>query len=291
VEKVLAIICHSRPELLENCLESLFRAAGIQSYRLILIQQIGNSAVSEVVRRHKSEFDLVIEVKRSGDPIQNISENRYLAYQTGFDHFSAEFMIVLEDDVQISQDSLVFAEAVFDRFKRQSDFRGFNFGSGIPYSQENAETFSKVRYALQGPASLMTKKTWKHYDPDELLKKAEYEIFDGTIETYIQSGFVVMPNASRYCDFGFMGTHATGDPSTGYFTKLSASWVGLHHQNFVFPRENYLDQNWRHDCIEYKRWQNPYFLLRDWAVFHRENTFINCLLQFVRSLKATRKSF
>jgi hypothetical protein len=288
MKKVLAIICHSRPELLENCLGSLFRTTGIQSYELILIQQVGNSAVSDVVRRHKSEFDIVIEVKRSGNPTQNISKNRYLAYQTGFDHFSADFMVVLEDDVQISGDSLLFAESIFEKFKNQSDFRGFNFGSGIPYTPENLETFSKVRYALQGPASLMPKRTWRHYDPTELLKKAEYEIFDGTIETYIQSGFVVMPNTSRYCDFGFTGTHSTGDPTTGYFTKLADSWVGLNSQNTVSPRESYLDQNWRRDCIKYKRWQNIYFRLRDWAVFHRENKFINGLLQLVRRLKANR---
>jgi len=276
--KVIAIIGHSRPALLENCIQSLICATNQELFTKILIIQRGHLEVEGIARQYQEVFNLVLTVSRNGSSTENISLNRYLAYTIGFEQYLAEYVTVLEDDVEISSDALVFSDAIFEKYKEKKAFRAVNFGSGIPFDHTNLGTYSRVRYALQGPASLLTKRSWDQFNLRKLIKRAETEIFDGTFETYIQTGFVVMPNCSRYCDFGISGTHSAIGTTSDYFEKIRNSWVGNEVIGSKTFKEKFMDQNWRHDCKKYRMHSNFYYKLRNFIIYNRQNPILNIFL-------------
>lgn len=282
----LAIICFNRPELLERCILSMLNAAESNYYVRILFQQLGDIEVSKVVEKYHSHFDHVIQINQTGNATQNISKNRYLVYSLIFDHLLLETATVLEDDVEISYDALAFSSRIYDKYRHEKFFRAVNFGSGIPRELGCSQHFSKVRYALQGPASLLTKSTWRHFTLSRLIEKSESEIFDGTLEPFIQSGFVIMPNSSRYRDLGISGTHANPNSSTEYFSKLEASWLGLKEMNLVIPVRFDSDQNWRGDCVTYNPRLNTYYRFRSWVIFNSNFIIIKHLLLAIRKTKS-----
>jgi hypothetical protein len=289
--KTVAVICFDRPTLTEKCLHSLFAAAEVEEFRKILIFQKGNKEVQRIVDSFRDSFDLVTEVNRSGNSTQNINANRYLAYSIAFDNLHSDYLIVLEDDVQISYDALFFADRVFRDFCKDKMFRAFNFGSGVERNQSLASSYSKVRYALQGPASLLPKKSWEYFDKKLLEKKSKYEIFDGTFETYIQSGFVIMPNNSRYVDNGYSGTHTASYDSTDYFKKLERSWIGLEKTALNKPYKKNINLNWRKDCKTYNGFHNPYFYLRNYVVLNRDRFVFGFGLKIYRLIRKYSTKF
>ena len=286
----LAIICFNRAELLERCILSMLNAAESTSYTRILFQQLGNDDVSKVIERYRSNFDHVIQISQSGNSTQNISKNRYLVYSTIFDHLLLDTATVLEDDVEISYDALAFTRSIYDLYKNDNSFRAINFGSGIPREKGCSAHYSKVRYALQGPASLIPKSTWSHFSLSQLIEKSETEIFDGTLEPYIQSGFVIMPNLSRYRDLGISGTHATPSSPTEYFSKLEASWLGLEKSKLEIPVRFDQDQNWRSDCVTYDPRSNLYYRFRSRIIFNSNLKVLKYLLLVFRKIIFLLKS-
>lgn len=284
-KNVIAVIGYSRPNLLENCIVSVINSESHERYFKILICQRGHEEVHSVSEKYRQTFDLIVEVERTSNYISAISKNRYLAYQLAFDHFQADFVVVLEDDVEISTDALVFSENIYSTFKKSRTFRAINLSSGVPFDPKHTRTFSKVRYALNGPASILPRRSWNSLKKRNLMQKSEYEIFDGTFETYIQTGFVVMPNSARYLDHGRNGTHSNEYSDKSYFDKLESSFnFDLIQQKEPYL-ENYVNQNWREDCVRYSSSKNGYFLLRDLLVSNRDIKFVKMLLNFLRIMK------
>lgn len=270
MKNVIVVICFSRPDLLENCLKSVLAAETNESFTKIIIQQEGFSSVDLVVEKYKSFFDLIVKVKRTSNATHNISNNRYLAYTIGFEHFLADYVIVFEDDVVIASDALIFADEMHRKFRSNKSFRAVNFGSGVEFKEENRYTFSKVRYALQGPASLIPRSTWTAISRKGIERLLTKGIFDGVIECLVKNGFVVMPNVSRYRDFGFVGTHATGEGTSEYFAKLmNSSAPDKVHVMEPF-KERYVSQNWRNDCVRYRKRDNTHYYLRSLVIFNSD---------------------
>lgn len=268
--KTIVIICHSRPELLTQCINSIFQAEKHHDYFKILIQQVGCESVSKVVEENSHNFDQIIQVKRDESSTLNISRNRYLAYQTSFDVLHADYAIVLEDDVEIASDALVFTDQMYEKYKYEQSFRAVNLGSGIEFREENRYTYSRVRYALQGPASMIPRKTWRVISKKGIERLLSKGIFDGVIECLIQRGYVIMPNVSRYKDFGFIGTHSDGANLSTYFEKLiksSAPTDSANQEPFI---ERYLPQNWREDCVRFEKRDNVYYLIRSIVIFNND---------------------
>ena len=283
----LAIICFNRAELLEGCIKSVLEASNSKGYTRILFQQGKDPSVSAVVEKYRLEFDHIFQVSREGNSTQNISKNRYFVYSFIFDHLDLDTATVLEDDVEITHDSLDFSHSAHQIYKDSRNYRAFNFGSGIPRTKGDRSEYSLVRYALQGPASLLPKSSWRHFSLDDLILKSDSEIFDGTLEPYMQTGFIIMPNSSRYRDLGRSGTHASPETHTEYFSKLENSWHGLGVLPPVMPSRRDQDQNWRADCVTYRSFYNPYYHIRAWAVFKSGKWPVRYCLLLFRKIKKT----
>jgi len=268
--KSIVIICYSRPELLTNCIDSVLRARDNEKFSKIIIQQTGNIEVAKVVEKYRGQFDQVIQVDRSGSATENISRNRYLAYQVSFDQLQSDYSIVLEDDVEISEDALVFADEMHMKYRGNKNFRAVNLGSGVKFEESNMFTFSRVRYALHGPASMIPRSSWNLISAKGIERLVSKGIFDGVIECLIKTGFVIMPNVSRYKDFGYIGTHSDESNQSSYFSKLlESSSTGLPLADKEFS-ESFIDQNWRSDCVRYRPYAKLHYLIRALIIFNSD---------------------
>jgi hypothetical protein len=130
------------------------------------------------------------------------------------------------------------------------EFRGVNGFSGIPRSPQNQFTYSKQRYGL-GWGWSITRENWKN------LRKnwtgTENFHWDGLVEAYCKTGFVVMPSQSRILNLGF-GKEAThtndSQESREIQNKLHASFVSNQSCDSKFFILSEF-QNWRSDCLPY----------------------------------------
>lgn len=284
--KCLAIICFNRPELLKKTIASVLKAHNISEFKLVLVHQVGNSDVAEIVKNHENAFDLTIKILRDKESSTfNISRNRYLCYEVAFRILQSDYVIVLEDDVEIAPDTLDFANHAFEKYKTRRDFRGVNLGNGIPFSDKTQASYSLLRYSILGPASLMPLSTWNTFKIARLMKKSHNEIFDGTLEPFYQSGFVVTPNNSRYIDHGVIGTHSSGNPDDEYFKRLQRSWVGLDFEKTQEYSRVDMRPMWRADCKIYRRRSNPYYLIRYKMNYNSDKKLVFLTLQLLRRFK------
>lgn len=275
--KSIVIICYSRPELLINCIERVLRAKGNEEFSKIIIQQTGNIEVTKVVEKYRAQFDQVIQVDRNGMATENISRNRYLAYQVSFEQLQSDYSIVLEDDVEISEDALVFADEMYVKYGEKKNFRAVNLGSGVKFEEANRFTFSRVRYALHGPASMIPRSSWNLISAKGIERLVSKGIFDGVIECLIKTGFVIMPNVSRYKDFGYIGTHSDEGNQSDYFSKLrESSAPGLPLATKEFS-ESFIDQNWRSDCVRYRPYAQLHYSIRALIIFNSDKQPIKTL--------------
>jgi hypothetical protein len=108
------------------------------------------------------------------------------------------------------------------------------------------------------------------------------------IESLIKTGFVIMPNVSRYKDFGFVGTHANGENSTKYFTKLMNSSAPNEATVLKPFTERYVSQNWRKDCVRFRKRDNLHYNIRSLVIFNSDvqpfKVISNCYFLFRRLL-------
>jgi hypothetical protein len=231
--KSIVIVTHKRADLLSNLLKSLENAAGIDEWFINLVWQTGSQEVGAVISRNQHLLDNVLQVDGSNrSTTENISRNRYLGYLSTFDWLDSEYVLGLEEDVEIAPDALKFIDFVINKHGSYSAFRGVNLGSGHRRDALNDNKYSFQRYGIHGPAAVITKSTWKKFDISELMKSAaRSDLFDGHFEYYLRTGFMVTPVNSRYLDRGYSGTHTGAADSDPYFTENTSSYIG----NNVLP--------------------------------------------------------
>jgi hypothetical protein len=213
--------------LLDKTLESITQADNFSQFNLVVLHQIGFPNVENTIRKHRESISMLVEVdgaKKS--PLENINWNRIATFRIGFDIYKSKFVLGVEDDTQISKDSLTFCLEMYSKYRKNPFFRGINFGSFESGPNALIGGFTKLSYGLHGQAGVITDRTWKAINRLNLLTQLETEPFDARIEGYLKTGFMITSNRSRFIDEGWGGTHAPSDKKDKYFSKLRASWVG-----------------------------------------------------------------
>ena len=248
----IAIVVFDRANLLEKLLKSLRNCDGIEKYSVIIVQQIHSKLVDEVILANSDLIDIHVRVKgNSRTTTENIAFNRYLATGVGFDACQSSFVIGLEDDVEISHDALDFAKTMFLKYRNNKYFRGVNFGSQLLFSPELDETYTKLRYGIHGQAHLLPRATWENGNYSHVLKK-DAGHYDGEVEHFLKTGFMITPNNSRYIDNGEFGSHMGGKDESQYFQNLRASFVENSPRTSYKYTELKIVHNWRADCIPFR---------------------------------------
>lgn len=256
----IAIITFNRPELLIQLLDSLRKLKGVEKYKVFIIQQEGAEEISKIIKQNEDLFvDHIVVSPMQKKIEQKIAENRLCAYRYVFEENEGTAAIVLEEDVVLSPDALVFFEMALSRYSEISNFMGVNFGSVEPPRPNSESEYFLQRFGLHGPASGITMTTWMGIRPhlNSVLEKSGH--FDLAFEFFLRQGFMVSPSRSRYRDLGANGTHA-GSNELPYFTGLANSW--LSDSDSFLPTEWVLAKPsvpFRDDCFDYRPHENLFY--------------------------------
>lgn len=248
----ILLATYSRPQELRNCLNSAIEQVGIARPQIIVVHQRGNKEVAQVISDFRPRIDYLIEVDTLGrSPLENINYNRILGYEICFDYLNFDWVLAIEEDIVISNDSFDFCNQTVEKYWRNPLFRGVNLGSYEIVSEKDKHTYSLLSYGLHGQAGAITKKTWRKLNKRSLFENSNRDGFDGQIEKFLKLGFFVTSNASRYLDFGWNGTHAASNEHDHYYSQLRQSWIG----NLVSPYEEFkrkqIKHRWRKDSINF----------------------------------------
>jgi len=248
---VVVFFAFRRHELLSQAVSSFDLASNSARWKKILVYQRGHEEMERLVLELKPSFDLIAETSGERKTVlANINFNRILGMRLAFEDFKADFVLGIEEDAVVSPDSLVFIETVFNQHHSKRNFMGINLGSIESRSNNDISGYSRLRYGLQGQAGGLTKSVWRRC-------KKLFQNFDdlnvgwdSRIEYYLKTGYMITPNVSRMCDFGWQdGSHATSNPDDFHFKSLRDNWISNTLTNELEYKEIPTQHSWRKDVV------------------------------------------
>lgn len=260
----IAIISFKRKELLVQTLKSIEIANLKHKLPIVIVQQVNEEVevILETIRDFKFELKMIVNGNNLNQE-ENINKNRILAWQSLFDFLGAEAALVLEDDAILAEDSIDFAVQIFSKYANRPYFRGINFGSLETSDQDLQSSYSKLRYGIHGPASLITRKTFEKSLVRHVVKTNGLISWDGWIEQFLKTGFMITPNQSKFLDLGIYGTHADIKENAHYFNLLRESFL---QKNCKTSQKLYQHKqilhSWRSDCKEFNHSATLIYLIR-----------------------------
>ncbi len=256
----IAIMTFNRAPLLAELFNSIRSLIGLEQYRIIIFQQVGSDETSKLIELNKDLFFEHVQLSPTKDKVEEkIAENRLRAYQYIFEEYNGESAIVFEDDVVLSNDTLLFFSMALTKFSNNQNFMGVNFGSVEPPHANSENEYFLQRFGIHGPASGLTRRTWLDIKPHLEAALGNHKHFDVAFEFFLRRGFMVTPSRSRYLDLGANGTHA-GSDDLPYFSGLRESW--LRNPNSTISTEWSLaepSKPFRDDCFVYRSRDNLFF--------------------------------
>lgn len=259
----ILINAFSRAESLASSLESIVLANIATDVPIFVVFQTGSTEVEAVLFCFREKIAEIIQVDGTGkSALENINSNRITGYTHLFDKLRMDWVLAIEEDVLIARDTLNFVEFIMNKYWNVRAFKGINLGSREPLQTSLLDTYSKLRFGLNGQASAVTSKTWKGFNLRRITRKIAQNGFDSMIENNLRRGFMITPNLSRSLDIGWDGTHQSSNPEDPYFVEMRESFVsGVLRTDAVY-REININHRWREDIEIYRRYRTLESILR-----------------------------
>ena len=158
----ISIITFQRSELLDLCLLSVIKAIDKNPIPIYVVAQDPQRDDEAVLAKYSQWIREIKRIPSDGRNVEElINSNRISAWEIALLENSHDFVVCLEDDVEISEDFLEFTLAVLEQNSKKADFFGINYGS-YETAQEN-QTYSKLRYGIHGPASLISRRSFNQF--------------------------------------------------------------------------------------------------------------------------------
>lgn len=261
----ITVAAFSRHEELDKCLKAIDFARGERDIQLIVVHQLGYPEVSKVIEKWRSRINVLVSTDSQGtSPLSNINMNALLCREIAFKWLRSDWSLGVEEDTEIAPDALSFIEFAYEKYRKNIFFRGVNLGSKEVFHADMETSYNLVSYGIQGQASMITSRTWKHFDVNKLRRNVTKSGLDSMMEHYVKSGFMCTPHNSRYVDNGWNGTHASSNPNDEYYVSLRKSFTHLKGNSVSNYRRSKFQICWREDAHEFsilKAWPR-YFLCK-----------------------------
>jgi hypothetical protein len=227
-------------------------------YNKIIVLQVGNKEVEELVYGYADTRTQIIEVdgtKKS--PLQNMNFNRWLALEEAFKHKEVNWVLSIEEDIEVAKESLLFIEQIYQKFCFERKFRGINLGSVLE-DPELLNTYSLQRFGVHGCGSVLTRRTWRLAKLSLIKKTIRDFPLDGALESLVKSGFMVSPNITLYLDRGWdSGTHNKHTGEETHYVLNEKSWKTRQSKTTLDFERLDIQIPWRNDCVIYNPKDNP----------------------------------
>jgi len=246
------------------------------NYPVYVIIQDSSPEDEAVLAKYSDLILKVIHTQSEGRGVEElINANRILAWKHALVIENHDYVICLEDDVEISLDFFEFTEHVLNINKDEEKFMGINYGSFETNFRNGG--FSKIRYGIHGPASLITRSSFEKLRTGNLSRLRGKIAWDSWVEPITKMGFMATSNIAKYRDNGINGTHTSSDATSEYFVKLNNSFqYGADNPSEVVWLEN-VSHSWRTDCVSFIARDNPKYRVRKTAI--RAYQYFNLILR------------
>lgn len=215
ISKSILILCHRRTTHLETVLAALESCAGATDFTIVFVIQDPTEPVLQVIRKF-SLASRLLEIDGSiyNSSAQAINGNLFSGLDFCFNQLKTSFVVVLEDDIVLSKDALLYFDAVIGLEGNRPAFRGVNaFSETIPPPfLENS--FVRTSYGLGWGWAINSKLYSKIV---KFWLGTEDNHWDFILEPYLRTGYVVNPLRSRVLNIGFdeSATHTSGNKDLG----------------------------------------------------------------------------
>lgn len=222
VSKSILILCHRRTTHLEMVLAALESCAGVDGFTIVFVVQDPAEPVLQVIGKFSLASKL-LEIDGSSyiSSAQAINGNLFTGLDFCFNQLKTSFVVVLEDDIVLSKDALLYFDAVIGLEGNKSGFRGVNaFSETIPPpSLENS--FVRTNYGLGWGWAINLRLYSKIV---KFWHGTEDNHWDFIFEPYLRTGYVINPLRSRVLNIGFdeSATHTSGNKDLGI--RMSSSF-------------------------------------------------------------------
>lgn len=255
----ILLLAHKREAELELVLNSIKNSDLSSIDSLLTVQQDLNPGVSRLLK----EIDWIAHQNKNvvRNPLfsveQQINSNLYAGLEHAFSDPKVDFVSVLEDDIVVAFDYFNFAMKLCTRYGNNSAFRGVNGFSGVPRGFGDENEYCLYRYGL-GWGWTITREVWLKLNTFWIGKENEH--WDGLVEHYVKTGFVVMPILSKINNIGFgnSATHTIRSEGSQLHPdekKLLESFKST--TNFQSEYRYVIKRlNWRSDCLPYLSTKN-----------------------------------
>jgi hypothetical protein len=221
-------------------------------YPIYILIQDADPEDLAILKKHSDLITETTYVNKNGKNVEElINNNRISAWEIPLIGRGHQYVICLEDDVEVSPDIFDFTEEVLVQNVKTKNFWGINYGSFE--KPDELGTYSKLNYGIHGPASLVGRESIKKFKLNKLKKFGGAIPWDAWVEPLVKTGFMATSNVSRYRDNGHSGTHMSLQNNSRYFQKLNESFIyGLTgHATSYFNSD--IEHQWRADCSIYNK--------------------------------------
>jgi hypothetical protein len=261
----ITVAAFSRHVELDKCLKAIDVARGERKIQLIVVHQLGYPEVSKVIENWRTRINVLVSTDSQGtSPLSNINMNALLCREIAFKWLRSDWSLGVEEDTEIAPDALSFIEFAYEKYRKNLFFRGVNLGSKEVFQANMEFSYNLVSYGIQGQASMITSRTWRHFNGNKLRGNVNKSGLDSMMEHYVKSGFMCTPHNSRYLDNGWNGTHASTDPNDEYYVSLRKSFTHVTSNSESNYKRSKFQICWREDAHEFstlKAWPR-YFLCK-----------------------------
>jgi acid phosphatase family membrane protein YuiD len=238
-KQVILVLCYRRTYHLAQVISALESAYLIESFTVIFVVQDPIESVVEVINSSSIQNKLIIETNGMNytSSAQAINGNLAIGFEYAFGTLAADYVVVLEDDIVISQDGLCFFQQAFNSNIINKKFRGVNGFSKEVDTSDAQNAYIRLNYGL-GWGWAIHKRTYRKLS--KYWDGSENEHWDFIFEPYIRTGFVINPIRSRIINIGFdeTATHTSGNQELGNEIENSFHKISEDHACAIVETEN-----------------------------------------------------
>lgn len=249
LEHVAAVVCFNRSNELLKTLDSIEKSLNSPK-RIVIVCQLGFEPVENIVKSLSSDryYKIFTARKRDSDSSRfMINRNVFTALSAAFE-LGADFVSLIEDDIEVHPQFFNFMSQINDEFVNDKFFKAVNGFSGNSELQACGEGFGKYRFGV-GWGWSINKRNWDNLQG--FWDGTEDKHWDGLIEPFMRSGFVVMPNHSLIINNGLVGNGTNSGADSDLNQKLISSFSSNRAVDQTRWTMNQINLWWREDCFEY----------------------------------------
>lgn len=249
----ILVLTFQRYKHLKEVIKALSGASEVSNFNVVFLIQDHKVEILQLCEMSKFKHKSILRISPpiNWQTYRKINMNMRVGASFIFDHMKTPWGIFLEDDIKLEKDSLVFFQMVENSFGSNPNYRATNAFSRMPRKIDPDESshFVRLNYGVGWGWSLNLKNYsiisdyWTGY---------EKQHWDGFLEPFFRTGFVVNPWQSRCINIGLEGSGSHTGIQLELFNEMQESspyLMRLFRENQIIEKVDELFE-WRDECIQ-----------------------------------------